>query len=84
MKLRLERYGAMISRSEPAALESWVRGLLVNYFFHVSNKAIVEVMVTSPEQRRSVNLLAPTVFKGQGRIRLGPTTVFGWTSSPHS
>lgn len=84
LKLRLERFSALVSRCEPSQLEGWLRGLLVHYFFHVSNKAIVEVMVNSPEQRRSVNLLAPTLFKGQGRIRLGPRTVFGWTSSPHS
>lgn len=53
VKLRLERYSAMIQRSEPALLETWVRGLLVNDLFHVSNKANVPVMLTAPEQRRS-------------------------------
>lgn len=84
MKLRLARFGALISRTPALELEGLVRGLLVHYFFHVSNKEIVEVSGGTPEQPRVVNLLAPTVFKGRGRIRLTPTTVFGWATSPGS
>jgi maltose O-acetyltransferase len=80
LKLRLARFGALISNTPALELETIVRGLLVHYFFHVSNKQIVEVTGGSTV----VNLLAPTVFKGQGRIRLSPTTVFGWVTSPGS
>ena len=84
MTLRLARYQSLISRTEPLQLEGWIRGLLIHYFFHVSNKQMVDVVGGAPDQPRVVNLLAPTVFKGQGRIRLAPTTVFGWTASPGS
>ena len=84
MTLRLARYKSLISRTEPLQLEGWIRGLLIHYFFHVSNKQIVEVVGAATDQPRVVNLLAPTVFKGQGHIRLAPTTVFGWTASPGS
>lgn len=84
MPLKLERYQALISGTEPSALEAMVRGLLIHYFFHVSNKQIVEVLTETPGTNNVVNLLTPTVFKGLGRIRLTPTTVFGWTASPGS
>jgi len=84
MKLRLARYSALISATSAFELESLVRGLLVHYFFHVSNKPIVEVVGGDPSQPRLLNLLSPTVFKGRGRIRLASTAVFGWVSSPGS
>ena len=81
--LKLERYKGLISRSQPLELEAWVRALLVHYFFHVSDKQIVEV--DSPAGApRTVNLLTPTVFKGQGRIRLAANVVFGVPRSPGS
>src|SRR5687767_14165455 len=80
LKLRLARFSALISNTPPLELEGIVRGLLVHYFFHVSNKQIVEVTGGGTV----VNLLAPTVVKGQGRIRLAPTAVFGWVASPGS
>ncbi len=78
MKLRMARFSALISKTSPLELEQMVRGLLVHYFFHVSNKQIVEVVGGAP----TVNLLTPTVFKGQGRIRLAPSVIFGWVNSP--
>lgn len=84
MALKLERYTALISGTDPSVLETLVRGLLIHYFFHVSNKQIVEVLTEAPGANRVVNLLTPTVFKGQGRIRLTSTTVFGWAASPGS
>jgi len=82
--LRLERYKAMISRSDPLSLEGMVRGLLVHYFFHVSEKRIVEIVSEFPGIHRTVNLLTPTVLKGRGKIRLGPRTIFGVIASPGS
>jgi acetyltransferase-like isoleucine patch superfamily enzyme len=82
LALKLERYKALISNAEPNALEALVRGLLIHYFFHVSNKNIVEVRTTTPDAAKVVNLLTPTVFRGGGRIRLGATTVFGVPQSP--
>lgn len=84
MKLRLARFSDLISRSSPLELEALVRGLLIHYFFHVSNKLIVEVVGGDPGQPRVVSLLAPTVFKGRGRIRVDSTTIFGWPTSPDS
>lgn len=82
---RLERLRAAISGSSPLELESWVRALLIHYFFHVSDKQGLQV---GPDANgrpgRSVNLMTPTVFKGAGRIRLGATTVFGVPRSPDS
>ena len=84
MAIKLERYQALISGTEPSALEALIRGLLIHYFFHISNKQIVEVLTETPGASKVVNLLTPTVFKGLGRIRLTTTTVFGWTASPGS
>ena len=84
MALKLERYQALISNAEPSMLESLVRGLLIHYFFHVSNKQIIEVITEATGQPKVVNLLAPTLFRGRGRIRLSATTVFGVPRSPGS
>lgn len=79
MKNRFERFTAMILRSHPLDLEAMVRGLLIQYFFHTSDRARIEVV---GEGRRSINLLTPTVFKGRGRFQLSTTTVFGVPRSP--
>lgn len=84
MSLKLERYKKFISNTEPNILEAMVRGLLIHYFFHTSNKRIVEIVTDPPGTSNVVNLLTPTVFKGQGRIRLTPSTIFGWVTSPDS
>jgi maltose O-acetyltransferase len=84
MALRLERYKALISGTAPNTLEAMVRGLLIHYFFHVSDKQIVEIVSDTPGANQIVNLLTPTIFKGRGHIRLTPTTIFGWPSSPGS
>jgi maltose O-acetyltransferase len=78
--LKLARYQALISDSDAPALESAVRGLLIHYFFHVSDKRILRVRSGAS----TLNLATPTVFKGLGRITLGATTVFGVTRSPDS
>jgi hypothetical protein len=70
LKLRLARYSALVSATPPLELEQFVRGLLVHYFFHVSNKAMVEVTGVAAGQAPRLNLLAPTVFKGRGRVRV--------------
>lgn len=85
MPRKLERYKGLISGAAPLELESWVRALVIHYFFHVSDKHGLEVAPDeSGQARRSVNLMTPTVFKGPGRIRLGATTVFGVPRSPGS
>lgn len=84
MKLRLARWGALLQHTPPLEAETLVRSLLVQYFFHVSNKAMVEVVGGVPGSPRTLNLLAPTVFKGRGRVRVTTTTVFGWGTSPFS
>jgi len=84
MMLKLDRYKTWISKSNPFELETWVRALLVHYFFHVSDKAAVEVTAAQDGTARVVNLLTPTVFKGSGRIRLAPSVVFGVPRSPGS
>ena len=84
MKLRLARYATLLQHTPPLEAESLVRGLLVQYFFHVSNKAMIEVTGVEPGQVPRLNLLAPTVFKGRGRVRVAATTLLGWANSPFS
>jgi len=81
MQNRLERWRGLISRSPPFELETWVRALLVHYFFHVSDKGRIEI---SGAGSRNLNFLTPTVLKGAGRIRLATSTVFGVPRSPGS
>jgi acetyltransferase-like isoleucine patch superfamily enzyme len=84
MALRFDRYKALIGGTDPRILDGLVRGLLIHYYFHLSDRQIVDVCTTAPTDKKTVNLLTPTLFKGQGRIRLTPTTQFGWTASPGS
>ena len=84
MTLKIERYKALISRTEPRILEGLLRGLLIHYFFHLSDKQIVDVSTPTSNEKKTVNLLTPTLFKGQGRIKLTSTTQFGWPASPGS
>ncbi len=84
MKLRLARYATLLQHSEPQEAESLVRGLLVQYFFHVSNKAMVQVTGLTEGQSPRLNLLAPTVFKGRGRVHVAATALLGWANSPFS
>lgn len=84
MKLRLARWSALLSATPPLELEPLVRGLLVHYFFHVSNRAMVEVTGMPAGQPPRLNLLSPTVFKGRGRVRLAHDAIFGWGTSPFS
>ena len=84
MKLRLARYASLMQATAPLELEALVRGLLIQYFFHVSDKHIVDVQLTEGAVARQLNLLSPTVFKGRGRIQLAHNTLFGWPQSPLS
>lgn len=84
MKLRLKRYSGLIKETSPLELQALVRGLLIEYFFHTSDKHVVEVQAGAEAAPRTLNLLSPTLFKGQGRIRLAHNTVFGWPQSPLS
>ena len=84
MKLRLTRYARLMNATPPLELEAMVRGFLIQYFFHVSDKHIVEVRAAEGCTTRQLNLLAPTVFKGRGRIQLAHNTLFGWPQSPLS
>jgi len=80
MALKLERYKALVSNTDASVLEAGIRNLLIHYFFHVSDKQVLQVRAGG----KTVNLLTPTVFKGVGRIILSPTTVFGVPRSPGS
>lgn len=65
-------------------MEGMVRGLLIHYFFHVSNKSKLVIFDAQADTPRTINVLTPTVFKGEGTIRLAPFTVFGVPRSPGS
>ncbi|MBL0727344.1 acyltransferase [Piscinibacter sp. HJYY11] len=81
MKRLFERLTAKVLAANPLDLESMVRGFLIQYFFHTSDRGRIAVV---GEGRRSINLLTPTQFKGLGRIVLSTTTVFGVPRSPGS
>jgi maltose O-acetyltransferase len=80
--LDLERMREGVMRSEPSLLENLVRSLLIHYFYHVSNKAIVEVVPVAPGGSTALMLISPTQFRGRGRIRLTGSTVMGVQQSP--
>jgi maltose O-acetyltransferase len=81
---RLARWSARISATPPLELESLVRSLLVHYFFHVSNREIVEVIGLAPGQRPTLNLVSPVQIRGSGRVRIDASAVLGWARSPFS
>jgi maltose O-acetyltransferase len=81
---RLARWSARISATSPVELEGLVRSLLVHYFFHVSNREIVEVAGLAPGQRPTLNLVSPVQIRGSGRVRIDATTILGWARSPFS
>ncbi|HEY5800334.1 MAG TPA: acyltransferase [Burkholderiaceae bacterium] len=78
----LEHVRAGMLRTNPSLLENLVLSLLTQYFYHVSDKAIVQVLPAVAGGPTSLNLLAPTQFRGRGRIRLSGSTVLGWRQSP--
>ena len=82
LQKRFELCRKAVSSSEPSMLEGWVRGLLIHYFFHISDKGRLEIFDAHPNSARTINVLTPTVFRGAGRIRLAPRTVFGVPRSP--
>ncbi|MDM4764982.1 acyltransferase [Pelomonas sp. SE-A7] len=79
MQKLIERLRQRLAANPPLELETWVRGLLIHYFFHTSDRGRIEL---SGEGARTLNLLAPTQFKGQGRIRIDGSAVFGVPRSP--
>ena len=81
MQGRFERLLARLTASNPMALSTWVRLLLVHYFFHVSDRNCVELV---GEGEQKLNLLTPTQFKGLGRILVSNTAHFGVLRSPGS
>jgi acetyltransferase-like isoleucine patch superfamily enzyme len=76
---RLERLRGAISASQPLELEAWVRSLLIQFWFHTSNRAGVQLVGEGPNV---VTAITPVVFKGQGVIRLHKSMVFGVARSP--
>jgi len=84
VKLRLARYASLLQRTPPLEVEVLVRGLLVQYFFHVFNRAMIEISGLQPGEVPRLSLLTPTVFKGRGRVRVAATALFGWVNSPFS
>lgn len=82
LQKRFELCRKVVSFSEPSILEGLVRGFLIHYFFHVSEKGRLEIFDAELDAPRTINVLTPTVFKGAGRIRLAPRTVFGVPRSP--
>lgn len=81
LQKRFERLRKLISQSSPPDLDHWLRMLLVQYFFHVSDRGRLEVF---GEGQRLLNLLTPTHFKGAGRIRIAANAVLGVPRSPGS
>lgn len=81
---KFQLYSKAIFASEPTLLEGLVRGLLIHYFFHTSNKERVELFDIEAESARTINILTPTVFKGAGKIRIAPRVIFGVPRSPGS
>ena len=79
MKKLFERLSARMHKLSPPDLEAMVRGFLIQYFFHISDRTRIEIV---GEGRKSINLLTPTQFKGHGRIVLSNTAVFGVPRSP--
>ena len=84
MSIKIERYKNLISRTQPSLLESFVRGVLIHYFFHISDKSILEIVRLVPDEPLVVNLLTPTVFKGKGLVKISSTVVFGVIQSPRN
>lgn len=81
MRKRFERLIAAITRANPFELEAWTRALLVQYHFHCSQRGRIELHgAESP----MLQLLTPTVFKGQGRIRIHASATFGVITSSGS
>lgn len=74
MRKRFERLISAVTRSNPFELEALTRALLVQYHFHCSQRAGIELHGT---ESPLLQLLTPTVFKGQGRIRIHATSTFG-------
>ena len=75
--------GALLG-APPEQAESLVRSMLIQYFFHTSNKAMVEVTGLAAGEAPRLNLLSPTAFKGRGRVRVAATALLGWGNSPFS
>lgn len=81
MQRRIERLRGLLARSNPLELETWIRTLLVHYHFHCSDRGRLELFGMD---KPMLNVLTPTSFKGQGRIRVHGSAVFGVVRSPGS
>nr|WP_315259277.1 hypothetical protein [uncultured Duganella sp.] len=78
----LARYQRLIMGAEPRSLEGALRGLLIALFYHLSDKASVFIVRHDPQASNFLNLYTPTLLKGEGKILLAPSTVFGVVRSP--
>ena len=81
---RFKLYKNTISDSDPNFLEGMVRGILIHYFFHISQKNRIELFDIQNNVERTINVLTPTLFRGTGVIRIAPRVVFGVPRSPGS
>jgi maltose O-acetyltransferase len=76
---RLERLRGAITQSNPLELEAWVRALLIQFWFHTSDKARVQLL---GDGAGVLTAHTPVVFKGAGTVRLHKSVVFGVPRSP--
>jgi acetyltransferase-like isoleucine patch superfamily enzyme len=82
MKTRIDDCQRLILQTDPLSLEGMVRGLFIQYFFHISDKNAIEIVSSNLSAPRVITCITPTVFKGKGKIRVTPGTVFGVAQSP--
>lgn len=81
MRRRFERLLEGIARSNPFELETWARALLIHFHFHCSDRGRIELVGGNGAR---LQLLTPMSFKGQGRISIDASSVFGVVRSPGS
>lgn len=73
-----------LTSTDPLQLEHQVRSLAINYFWHISNKTSVQVFDEVMPGNKIINLKTPTLFRGNGSIRIGQNVIFGYVFSPGS
>ncbi|MET0333749.1 MAG: methyltransferase domain-containing protein, partial [Rhizobacter sp.] len=79
MKKWLDRLSDRMQKVPAFDLEMIMRGFLIRYFLHTSQSSAVEIV---GEGRKALCVYTPTVFKGNGRIRVSNNTYFGEPVSP--
>lgn len=84
MKTRIDDCQKLILQTDPLSLEGMIRGLLIQYFFHISDKNAVEIVNSNPFAPKVITCVTPTVFKGKGVMRIASSAVFGVAQSPSS